>query len=84
MSRRERPNALPPTPEGPACPTCGEHHTMSLAKDWTERSRLTFQHGKWFKDGLSRSEPIETDGSVRMFCTNCGEYFAPPEELCEL
>lgn len=78
-----KPKSLPPTPDGPACPTCGEHHSMTLAEDRTDRSKLVFEGGKWIKRGVPKSYPIETDNSVRMFCTNCGEYFAPPEEICE-
>lgn len=83
MSRRERANALPPTPNGPACPTCGEHHSMTLAEDKREYNKLAFEDGKWVRDGVAKSEPTGEDDSIRMFCTHCGEYFAPPEELCQ-
>lgn len=38
---------------------------------------------KWVKVGVPKLYPLETDSAIRMFCTHCGEYFAPPEELCQ-
>lgn len=79
-----QPKLIPPTPNGPACPTCGEHHSMTLAEDKREYNKLAFEEGKWVRDGATKSVPTGENDSIRMFCTNCGEYFAPPEELCEL
>lgn len=72
---------LPPAPSEPRCPTCGEYHSMTLSEDRTERSKLAFEDGKWVKVGVPKSYPLETDSAVRMFCTNCGEYFEVPDGL---
>ena len=73
----------PQAPDSGTCPTCGGEHTMVLAEDLTQYSKLAFEDGKWVKVQVPRTEPTGADESIRMFCTTCGEYFIPTEELCQ-
>lgn len=68
-------------PADGACP-CGCKELM-LARDQTEYTPYTFEDGAW-RDAGSHTEEMDSDdpmGSVRMFCTDCGQYFNVPEEL---
>lgn len=69
-------------PDNGVCPCgCGD---LLLAKDQTEYTPVIKEDdGGWeYKTGhtedLDSGDPI---GSLRLFCTACGQYFNVPEEL---
>ena len=67
-------------PADGACP-CGCKEPM-LAKDQTEYTPMT-KDTEW-EYGASYTEQTENDdplGTVRLFCTDCSQYFNVPEEL---
>ncbi len=69
-----------PLPPSGVCP-CGSKNLM-LAKDQTEYTPVT-KDTEW-EFGAVSDELAENDdpmGSVRLFCTACGQYFNVPEEL---
>ena len=63
-----------------ACP-CGCKDLM-LARDQTEYTPVS-KEGEW-EYGASYAEQTENDdplGTVRLFCTECSQYFYVPKEL---
>ena len=67
-------------PDNGACP-CGCKDLM-LAKDQTEYTPV-FKGTEW-EYGASHAEDLDSGdpiGSLRLFCTACGQYFNVPEEL---
>ena len=62
------------------CP-CGSHDLM-LAKDQTEYTSVS-KDGEWIfgAPGTERTENDDPMGNVRLFCTECSQYFYVPEEL---
>lgn len=66
-------------PDG-SCP-CGST-ALLLAKDRTEYTPVSKEDGVWCP-GASHTEQADSDpmGSVRLFCTACGQYFNVPEGL---
>ena len=69
-------------PDNGVCP-CGCKDLM-LAKDQTEYTPVTKEDdGDWdcrasYAEDLDSGDPI---GSLRLFCTACGQYFNLPKEL---
>ena len=67
-------------PADGACP-CGCKDLL-LARDQTEYTPVS-KEGEW-EYGAGYAEQTENDdplGTVRLFCTVCGQYFNVPEEL---
>jgi hypothetical protein len=67
-------------PADGAC-TCGSKDLM-LAKDQTEYTPVS-KDREW-EFSASYAEQTENDdpmGNVRLFCTECGQYFFVPKEL---
>jgi hypothetical protein len=68
-------------PADGTCP-CGSKELL-LAKDQTEYTPVSRVDGKWLP-GASYTEQTESAdalGGVRVFCTDCGQYFNVPEDL---
>lgn len=67
-------------PDNGTCP-CGCKDLM-LAKDQTEYTPVSkadkWEQGTAHDEGLDSGDPV---GSVRLFCTACGQYFNVPEDL---
>ena len=53
-----------------------------LAKDQTEYTPVTkdteWEYGASYTEQMNSDDPI---GNVRLFCTDCGQYFNVPEGL---
>ena len=67
-------------PDNGVCP-CGCKDLM-LAKDQTEYTPVT--RGSEWELGAAHTEDLDSGdplGSLRLFCTACGQYFNVPEEL---
>ena len=67
-------------PADGVCP-CGSKDLM-LAKDQTEYTPVTkdteWEYGASYTEQMNSDDPI---GNVRLFCTDCGQYFNVPDEV---
>jgi hypothetical protein len=70
--------SLPETKDG-CCTECGSAD-LTLAQDTTVYTDCKLVDGRW-QQGDERTEPTDGEESIRLFCPNCGEYFAVPESL---
>lgn len=69
-------------PDNGICP-CGCKDLM-LAKDQAEYTPVTKEDGGGWEYKASHTEDLDSGdpiGSLRLFCTACGQYFNVPEEL---
>lgn len=69
-------------PDDGTCP-CGSKDLM-LAKDQTEYTPVTKEDDGDWEYKVSHTEDLDsgdTIGTLRLFCTACGQYFNVPEEL---
>lgn len=71
-----------PLPASGACP-CGCADLLR-ATDTVEYESVTknangaFELGGMYREPMSSEDPM---GNVRLFCTDCGQYFHMPKEL---
>ncbi len=67
-------------PADGACP-CGCKELM-LARDQTEYTSVSkgteWKYGASYTDQMNSDDPM---GNIRLFCTECWQYFNVPEEL---
>ena len=69
-------------PDNGVCP-CGRKDLM-LAKDQTEYTPVTKEGDGGWEHKVSHTEDLDSGGpigSLRLFCTACGQYFNVPEDL---
>jgi len=67
---------LLPLPADKRC--CDE--MLSLAIDQVDYYSVEFVDGHW-ETNYSGQEPQDGPDSVRLFCSQCGNYYEVPEEL---
>ena len=72
-------------PADGVCP-CGSKDLLlakDQTKDQTEYTPVSKEGGAW-EHGACSTEQMNSDdplGTVRLFCTDCSQYFNVPEEL---
>ena len=77
-----RPDHKIDLPSNGVCP-CGSKDLM-LAKDQTEYTPVAKEDDGGWEHKVSHTEDLDSGdpmGSLRLFCTACGQYFNLPEEL---
>lgn len=67
---------MKPTPLSTTCPSCHEEYSMLLVVDVCHYYRVT-ELDKGHVEGTGTGET--EIGEVRLFCSDCGEYFEVPD-----